>query len=601
MISFIRNCLKLLFYNIKSILLFAFLYTFLSSCLSYVVVNGSTLLAMKATNINYIADNNLLEYICNPFSWLMAVVSCFALAYLALIFACAIVYAINASRLNKKVSVKELFVAGINYGKKTFSRKSILLVVYTVILLPFISSVEISNACFSIDLPGFILDAIFNNTLYTILFFMALFVLFVFTYNIALVIPIFTIEDVNFQEAKIRSRYLMKGQVGKLFAYDMIVSTLFAIIIYLVCHFAIVIVNGVSNILNIELIDNINFIIVFVVVLIGLLIYKCTCMLFYTNFYFLCCEKRNVELNDEIVIPTISEMDIVCSCLAVLLSFVLINTVFGGINYNNQYRIIPNVAAHRGDSVRAPENSLPAFQMAIDEKVATWVELDVHQTKDGVIIVSHDDNLSNIGIDLVVHESTYEELMKYDSGAYFSKKYEGLKLCTLKEALDVLKDKVAVQVEIKPTEYDDHIEEAVLDIIKETDSSLPIAVLSLKEKPLKRIKELDPDFPIIYCTVVATEGIENIDYADFFSIEESAINKDLVSRIHEKGKQCFVWTINKEDNVQYLVDCGVDTILTDDPIMMKKALTKCNYAESFADSLQKKAERVFSILRNIID
>ena len=315
----------------------------------------------------------------------------------------------------------------------------------------------------------------------------------------------------------------------------------------------------------------------------------------------MCFEKRNVELNDEIVIPTISKMDIVCSCLAVLLSFVLFNTVFDGINYNNQYRIIPNVAAHRGDSVRAPENSLPAFQMAIDEKVATWVELDVHQTKDGVIIVSHDDNLSNIGIDLVVHESTYEELMKHDSGAYFSKKYEGLKLCTLKEALDVLKDKVAVQVEIKPTEYDDHIEEAVLDIIKETDSSLPIAVLSLKEKPLKRIKELDPDFPIIYCTVVATEGIENIDYADFFSIEESAINKDLVSRIHEKGKQCFVWTINKEDNVQYLVDCGVDTILTDDPIMMKKALTKCNYAESFADSLQKKAERVFSILRNIID
>ena len=600
MISFIKSSIKLFFFNIKSILVYSFLYTLLTSCLSYVVINGSTLLAMKVANINYIADNNLLKYISSPFSWIMGIVSCFILAYFALIFACAIVYAINASRLNKKVSIKELFTAGIYSGKKTFNRKSVLLVVYTVILLPFVSSIEISNACFSIDLPGFILDAIFNNTLYSILFFTALTALFVFTYNVALVIPIFTIENVDFEEAKKRSRYLMKGQVGKLFLYDMLLSALIAIIIYLVCHFTVVLVNGVSNIFNIKLIDGINLIIVFVVITVGLLIYKCTCMLFYTNFYFLCSEKKNVELNNEIIVPTISKMDVVFSCLTILLSCVLFNTVFGGVNYNNQYRIVPNIAAHRGDSVRAPENSLPAFKLAVDEEIATWVELDVHQTKDGIIIVSHDDDLSNIGIDLTVHESTYEELMKYDSGAYFSKDYEGLRLCTLKEALDVLKDKVAVQVEIKPTEYDNHIEEAVIDIIKETNSSLPIAVLSLKEKPLKRIKELDPDFPIIYCTVVATEGIENIDYADFFSIEESAIDEDLVSRIHEEGKQCFVWTINKEDNVQYLVDCGVDTILTDDPIMMKEALSKCNYVESFADSLEKKAERVSSVLSNIV-
>ena len=556
---------------------------------------------MRVAGITYLADNNLLKYISNPFSWLMGILTCFVLTYLALIFACAISYAINASRLNKKVSVKELFIAGSHYGKETFSRKSILLVVYTVILLPFISSIEIGNAYFSIDIPGFILDAIFNNSLYTILFFIVLAIIIIFTYGISLVIPIFTIENVDFQEAKKRSRYLMKGQKLKFFVYNIVTTVLFTFVLYLIYLIVTKATNYISNAFNIELLDNINLIIIFDVVIIGLLIYKCTCMLSSTNFYFECCKSKGEELSNEITVPTISKLSIIVTCICVVLSFVFSYSIFADVNYNNQYRIIPTIAAHRGDSVRAPENSLPAFQKAVDERIATWVELDVHQTKDGVIVVSHDDDLSKIGIDLQVHDSTYEELMKHDSGAYFSSEFEGLRLCTLKQALDVLKNNVAVQVEIKPTEYDDHIEEAVLDIIKEANSSTPIAVLSLKEKPLKRIKELNPDFPIIYCTIIATEGIEDLEYADYFSIEESCIDEDLVSRIHEKGKQCFVWTINSEDNVQYLVDCGVDVILTDDPIMMKKALAKCDYTESFADSLEKRVERIVSILDNIIN
>ena len=596
--NFIKKTIKLFKFNLKPILIFSNLYTIFNSCIPYAVVNGLMLLAMRCVGINYIADNNIFDFITSPITWIAIIASCFIIAFLGLVFSCAIVYALNCSRVNRKVTVKELFIAGIDCGKKTFSHKNIMFVVYMVLLIPFVSSIELTSADFSIGIPGFILDAILSNRLYKTLFFIVLALLIILTYKLILVIPIFAIDGLNFKDATKKSKQLMKKQKLKVFVYD-ISSIIILILLVTLASFSIIEICKIcSKIFNFVLFEYLDTLIIMVLVLIGLLIYKCIFLLIHTSFYFHACKKNGIEINSPKEV-SIKRIDTVFYFGFVVLSIVLLCNIIDNTHLSNQ--IVPSIAAHRGDSVRAPENSLPAFQLAVDEGISSWVELDVHQTKDGVIVVSHDDYLGRIGIDLYVHDSTYEELMKHDSGAYFSPKFEGLRLCTLKQALEVMKDKVAVQIEIKPTEYDNHIEEAVLDIVKEIKSSKPIAVLSLKEKPLKRIKELDKNFPIIYCTIIATDGIEEIEYADAFSIEESCIDEKLVDAIHAERKKCFVWTINKKDNVQYLVDCGVDVILTDDPIMMLEALSECNYFGSFADSVEEYVNNYLNILDNIFD
>ncbi len=212
-----------------------------------------------------------------------------------------------------------------------------------------------------------------------------------------------------------------------------------------------------------------------------------------------------------------------------------------------------------------------------------WVELDVHQTRDGVIVVSHDDNLKRIsGEDVCVHDLTYDEILRMDVGSWFSEDYADLRLATLDDVLKVCRDHSKVQIEIKPTDYDDHIEEAILQVINDNGMHDQVLILSLKPEPLKRIKELDPTMITAYCMVVAMGRIDDIPFADYYSVEESNVNPELVSRVHASGGQIFAWTVNSDERVQYLVDCGVDAILTDDPTMMRNALDKTKYTTGLA-------------------
>ena len=93
------------------------------------------------------------------------------------------------------------------------------------------------------------------------------------------------------------------------------------------------------------------------------------------------------------------------------------------------------ISAHRGSSVDYPENSIPAYAAAI-EQGADWIELDVHQTADNIVVISHDANIKRIaGVDKNIWEMTYAELETYDVGSWFSDEYSYLRLPTLDEVL----------------------------------------------------------------------------------------------------------------------------------------------------------------------
>lgn len=119
------------------------------------------------------------------------------------------------------------------------------------------------------------------------------------------------------------------------------------------------------------------------------------------------------------------------------------------------------ITAHRGSSSEAPENTIPAFEKAIEEG-ADYVEMDVRLTSDGELVLMHDPSTERTtGVDKLVCDTTYEELQQLDAGAEFSDEYAGTKIPTLQEAIDTCKGKVMMNIELKTVRNDGELEAKV--------------------------------------------------------------------------------------------------------------------------------------------
>ena len=72
--------------------------------------------------------------------------------------------------------------------------------------------------------------------------------------------------------------------------------------------------------------------------------------------------------------------------------------------------------------------------------------------------------------------------------------------------------------------------------------------------------------------------LDMIDFSDDVTVEATRVEEKVVANLHKAGKKCCVWTVNSTEKVQYLVDCGVDMIVTDDPIAIQHALDEAEYS-----------------------
>ena len=225
---------------------------------------------------------------------------------------------------------------------------------------------------------------------------------------------------------------------------------------------------------------------------------------------------------------------------------------------------------------------MPAFELAASENLL-WIELDVHQTLDGVIVCNHDSDISRVtGVNKAVHDITYAELSTYELGDWMPGNYSHVTLPKLVDVLKFAKEEgLHVQVELKGHPNDVNFEENVLQAINDADMHDDVMIIAQDARRLMRIKELDPTILKGYCMVIAFGRIEDIEYTDNVTIEENNVTPELVHRLHQEGKKVFCWTVDLEDTIQYLVSCDVDVIGTDNPMLISAALEKVDYDGGF--------------------
>ncbi len=238
--------------------------------------------------------------------------------------------------------------------------------------------------------------------------------------------------------------------------------------------------------------------------------------------------------------------------------------------------------AHRGASAYAPENTLAAFRLA-EEMGADGVELDVQRTKDGELVVIHDEKIDRVSEGHgYVKDMTLSELRRFHynrAHAEFAETYPQAEIPTLREVYTLLKPgKLSINVELKTGIFPyEGIEEEVLDLTREMGMEDRVLYSSFGHRSLCRLKELDPeaklgllysDAPIRVRHYARKEvGVDALHPAIYHLLEE-----DYTEKAHKKGLKVHVWTVNEKDEIALCLAQGVDAIITNKPDYVREFL-----------------------------
>jgi len=220
------------------------------------------------------------------------------------------------------------------------------------------------------------------------------------------------------------------------------------------------------------------------------------------------------------------------------------------------------VYAHRGASVEFPENTLAAFRRAVELGVE-GMELDVHLSADGHLIVMHDETVDRTTNGTgALAAMTLAEIKELDAG-------NGEKVPTLGEVLDLVGDKLHVDVEVKANAAG----EAVLKELAGRNTRWLIS--SFQWDVLQYVRSQDAGAELWPLTVGASDdaiAMAKEIGAPTLAISRKGLDEDIARYLHEQGLDFWVWTVNDPDEAIKLVDWGAIGICTDDPATIQKAL-----------------------------
>jgi glycerophosphoryl diester phosphodiesterase len=233
------------------------------------------------------------------------------------------------------------------------------------------------------------------------------------------------------------------------------------------------------------------------------------------------------------------------------------------------------IIGHRGANKEAPENTMKSFRKAI-ELEADYIEFDLHESKDGVLVIMHDPStLRTTGYPGLISHMTLDKLKELDCG-------DGESIPTLEELIDLAKGKINLQCEVKAG----GIAEKLVKILKQENLLDSTIVSSFDHDELKEIQKLEPNLKLaalepsgvgwIKDWFKKKEIIDNAISNNFYAIHPlyKLVNKEFIEYAHEKNLKVNCWTVDSKNAMKKLIKNGVDGIITNDIKRAKELLNR---------------------------
>jgi len=201
------------------------------------------------------------------------------------------------------------------------------------------------------------------------------------------------------------------------------------------------------------------------------------------------------------------------------------------------------IIAHRGAAGTRPENTLAAVTKAVEDG-ADWV-------------------------------STMERLADIDIGGWFDPAYAGERTPTLRQALEAVKGRGRMLIELKYYGYDVDLEARVVGIVDALGMAGDIAVMSLKYDGIRKMRALRPDWRYGVLAATAIGNLTGLE-ADFLAVNTGQVSLRLIRRAHQQGKQVYVWTVDDPVTMSRMISMGVDGLITNEPLLARRVMTARN-------------------------
>lgn len=581
-----KIALSLLKKNFKNIILFEIIYKLVSTTIFTPILIGMINFSMKLAGINYLTNKRFMDFILRPSTIAIIILALILLSIFCLIEIGAIISCFDFSYHNLEYNVIDMFKAGIKSAFRLIRGNNFLLILFILIIMPISHLAIISGYVTTIEIPAFVVDGIQSKGIYIFLTAIIYFVLCIFAIRWITSLHFYVIEKCHFKQARKNSvRLNNKKYLGLIITYGLWEILIIGSLFIAFAAGSFIITNVVKMLLNRKLAYTVALYICRKLFVAWLAVYSCITVpitfAYFSGYYYsekniagehvsdLACNTRK-KINGKVK-KALLAIVIVCGILNLIYSNFNIR-IFKGFSKIQLFNEM-QIAAHRGDSKNAPENTMAAIKSAIDN-MADFVEIDIQETMDGEVILMHDSNLlRTTGVSMNVWESTYDNLKNLDAGSWFSKDYKGEPIPTLEQVIKETKGKIKYNIEIKLTGHEKNIEHTVAEIIDKYNIYDDCIITSFQAKALKNIKTINPKIKTGYILQVAFGDFSGLKYADALSINYSFASEMFINNAHNGKKAVLVWTVNSDEKINEMIENGADMIITDNPVLAREVLT----------------------------
>jgi glycerophosphoryl diester phosphodiesterase len=235
----------------------------------------------------------------------------------------------------------------------------------------------------------------------------------------------------------------------------------------------------------------------------------------------------------------------------------------------------PWIIAHRGASGQAPENTLAAFERAV-QLGARFIETDLHLTRDAQFVAIHDSTLERTTNGRgSVRDFTLAELRRLDAGLWFDREYMGQRIPTLEEVLDFArKNDVIFYLEVK---YDAAwgMHHSLMAALQKAENVARTIVLSFDQTTLAALRRVDPS--VMMGFLADEPGTDYVKDALELGARQlcpkaSLVTQELVERAHGADLQVATWTVDDAEEMRKVIATGVDGIMTNFPDRLRAVI-----------------------------
>lgn len=587
----------------KPLILFEILWKLVTLLVIAPACAGLIQLAIQLAKLKYLTTSNLLQFLRSPWTILLLAVLLLLAALYTLFEIAAVCTCFRQSRFQKvRTTLGRMVRSGLQSVLHFFRGGGPFLVLHLLVLIPLMQFSATSGIFTAMGIPDFLAYYMTKKEFLLPIYVAAIILCCLLSVRWVFSSVLFTQNQCSYRSARATSVQLVRGRFWQTFFSVLVWNCCyFAALLVFLCMITVVVLMVIRATGSDDLIMSQAMRILKLLIQIVLWSFSFfatpICMAHLTALL----EKRCVQM-PEVVLPepiplsrsakpfrrSTAVLTACCFTVAALgLNLSYVYSVFTGkANFRLALFQNPTVMAHRGLSADAPENTLYAFSDAISVG-ADFIELDVQQTRDGVLVVMHDSNLKRTtGVNKNIWDVDYADIQNLDAGSWFDPAYANARIPTLEETLQFVDKRARLNIEIKPTKHgSDTLEQDVAELITQYQYTDACYVTSFSYGSLKKVKEVNPEIHTGYLMSVAYGQFYSLKYADAFSLNKVFVTSQVVNAAHQQGKQIFAWTVNSISEVRSLCNLHVDSIITDDPVMVQNVISRDSTGETLRSVL----------------